>query len=65
MWDSDDEEFEVVRNGRGQYSIWPGDRAVPAGWVTQGVRGNREACLAAIDELWADLKAVRSEGPVR
>jgi MbtH protein len=48
--------YTVVMNGEEQYSIWPVDRAVPAGWHEVGTRGNEEACLAYIEENWTDMR---------
>jgi MbtH protein len=48
--------FEVVSNHEEQFSIWPADKAVPAGWKTTGNRGNREECLERIKELWTDMR---------
>jgi MbtH protein len=54
----DDEEavFEVVLNHEEQYSIWPADREVPAGWQKAGKQGNKADCLAYINEVWTDMR---------
>lgn len=49
-------EFEVVVNHEEQYSIWPADRPVPAGWRTVGQRGAKQHCLNWIDENWTDMR---------
>ncbi len=46
----------VVINDEEQYSIWPQDRDIPAGWREAGFRGDKEACLAHIDEVWTDMR---------
>ena len=46
----------VVINHEEQYSIWPADRDLPAGWTTIGVTGPKEACLASIESLWTDMR---------
>lgn len=43
----------VVVNDAAQYSIWPQDRPVPAGWRAAGFTGPRSACLAHIETVWA------------
>jgi MbtH protein len=48
--------FLVVLNDEEQYSIWPADREVPAGWRPDGVVGPKEECLAHIDEVWTDMR---------
>jgi MbtH protein len=49
-------DFLVVLNDEEQYSIWPADREVPAGWRPDGVVGSKEECLAHIDEVWTDMR---------
>jgi MbtH protein len=48
-------EVQVVVNDEEQYSIWPVDRELPAGWHAVGVRGTKERCLAHIREVWTDI----------
>jgi len=50
------DEFDVVINDEGQYSIWRVGREVPAGWGATGKRGTEEDCLAYIDEHWTDMR---------
>lgn len=57
--DNENTEFEVVINEQGQYGLWPGFHAVPAGWRTVDVRGNRQTCLAYINENWTDMRPQR------
>jgi len=49
-------EFSVVVNDEEQYSIWPFDRQVPAGWRATGFAGTRESCLEHIDDVWTDMR---------
>ncbi len=46
----------VVHNDEEQYSIWPRDRELPAGWTEEGTTGSRDACLAHIEEVWTDMR---------
>jgi len=50
------DEFTVVMNDEEQYSIWPVELAVPAGWQQVGKTGSREECVAHIDEVWTDIR---------
>jgi MbtH protein len=50
------ERFAVVVNHEEQYSIWPADRELPAGWVQAGRSGSRDECLAFIEETWTDMR---------
>jgi MbtH protein len=58
MWDEDDDQrtWRVVLNHEEQYSIWPADRELPAGWREEGKQGSREECLAHIDQVWTDMR---------
>ena len=49
-------EHRVVVNDEEQYSVWPADRELPAGWRAVGEPGSRDACLAWIREHWTDLR---------
>ena len=46
----------VVMNHEEQYSIWPADRELPAGWGAVGQTGPKAECLAYIEEVWTDMR---------
>jgi MbtH protein len=48
--------YLIVLNDQDQYSIWPAQRAVPAGWRALGEPARREYCLDRIEELWTDMR---------
>lgn len=48
--------YHVVVNHEEQYSIWPADRDVPAGWTITGTPGTKDQCLAFIKEVWTDMR---------
>ena len=52
---TDGSTYRVVANSHRQYSLWPHDAALPAGWFDEGVVGDKERCLAHIGEVWTDL----------
>ncbi|GHJ15514.1 MULTISPECIES: MbtH family protein [unclassified Micromonospora] len=52
----DNQRYKVVLNDEEQYSIWPADRDVPAGWRGDGVEGTRDECLKHIGEVWTDMR---------
>jgi MbtH protein len=54
--DDDDRTFLVVLNDEEQYSIWPQDVQIPAGWRPEGMSGSRADCLAHIDQAWTDMR---------
>lgn len=48
--------YKVVVNHEEQYSIWPADRDLPAGWFDAGKQGLKAECLAHINEVWTDMR---------
>jgi MbtH protein len=54
--DADDVRYTVVVNHEEQYSIWPGDREIPAGWKDAGKSGTKTECLDYIKEVWTDMR---------
>jgi MbtH protein len=48
--------YTVVLNHEEQYSIWPADQPVPAGWREAGKTGTKDECLAYVDEVWTDMR---------
>jgi len=56
-FDDDDEfTYNVVVNHEEQYSIWPVEKAIPAGWKETGFTGKKSACLGHINEVWTDMR---------
>jgi MbtH protein len=56
--------YTVVLNQEEQYSIWPADREVPAGWRSVGKSGLKVECLDFIKEVWTDMRplSLRKKG---
>jgi uncharacterized protein YbdZ (MbtH family)/predicted MFS family arabinose efflux permease len=52
----DDARYQVLRNDEDQYSLWPADLEVPAGWSQVGKEGTKEECSAYVDEVWTDMR---------
>ena len=48
--------YKVVVNDEEHYSIVRDGQENPAGWQDEGVRGTKAACLAYIEEVWADMR---------
>ncbi|MET7530844.1 MbtH family protein [Streptomyces goshikiensis] len=51
-----DDLYRVVGNDEEQYSIWPADRPLPAGWHARGKSGTKDECLSRIAEVWTDMR---------
>jgi len=48
--------YSAVVNHEAQYSIWPADRELPAGWSAAGKQGLKPEVLAWIEEVWTDMR---------
>lgn len=53
----------VVRNHELQFSLWPADRELPAGWEPEEFRGDREQCLGHIEQVWTDMRPLSARSP--
>lgn len=51
-----EKRFRVVLNHEEQYSIWPSDMDVPAGWRCEGTEGTKQECLEHIGRVWTDMR---------
>ena len=58
-----DEIYEVVMNDEEQYSIWPQDRELPAGWRAIGKSGTKDECLSHIEKVWTDMRPLSLRAP--
>jgi MbtH protein len=54
--DDEEQQFSVVVNDEGQYSIWPDFKPVPDGWRETGFTGLKKDCLAHIAQAWTDMR---------
>ncbi|UVS79195.1 MbtH family NRPS accessory protein [Actinokineospora sp. UTMC 2448] len=52
----DDITYQVLVNDEGQYSLWPADHEIPAGWHAEGTTGTKEDCSAHVDRVWTDMR---------
>jgi MbtH protein len=55
-FEDNDGAYIALANSEGQYSLWPTFADVPAGWDIAFGSDSREACLAYIEEHWADMR---------
>lgn len=56
IFNNEEALFEVVANPEEQYSIWPAQQELPAGWRTVGTSGTKKVCLAYVEENWTDMR---------
>ncbi|GIF96873.1 amino acid adenylation domain-containing protein [Catellatospora citrea] len=55
-----EQQYRTVVNDDGQFSVWPQDRPLPAGWRDAGGSGSRQDCLAHIGRVWDDIRPHRA-----
>jgi MbtH protein len=55
-FDGENTQFRVVINHEEQYSIWPDYKAIPEGWKSVGVEGDKQTCLNYIETTWTDMR---------
>ncbi|RYD48593.1 MAG: MbtH family protein [Sphingomonadales bacterium] len=57
-WNHEEDEtvYTAVMNHEEQYSIWPADRDIPAGWEAVGTPGSKAQVLAYIERVWTDMR---------
>jgi MbtH protein len=55
-FEADREDYLVLVNAEGQYSLWPAFRDAPAGWTAAGACGSRQHCLDWIEAHWTDMR---------
>jgi len=48
--------YVVLINDEGQYSLWPNDIRIPAGWSIVHPPDQRKTCLDFINENWTDMR---------
>ncbi len=53
---TNDMTYLAVVNHEEQYSIWPAERELPAGWEAAGKEGTKDECLDYIEEVWTDMR---------
>ena len=56
QYEDDGRTYMVVINHEEQYSIWPADRILPAGWLAVGMSGSEADCLSYIGAVWRDMR---------
>jgi MbtH protein len=61
-FDDENGSFLVLQNDEEQYSLWPAQTDVPAGWRVVHPADSRKACLDVINRNWTDMrpKSLRS-----
>ena len=58
MQNDDDTTYRVVVDHEEQYSIWLDFQDYPPGWRDAGRSCTKAECLAYINEVWTDMRAL-------
>jgi len=53
---ADSRVYVVLINDEEQYSLWPRNQDVPAGWRSVDFMGSKEECMKYVDEVWTDMR---------
>jgi MbtH protein len=59
MWNNDEDDtriYTALVNDEGQYSLWPKEKVVPAGWTRIDFEGSKQDVMKHIDEIWTDMR---------
>lgn len=59
-FDDESQDFFVLKNALGQYSLWPDFAAVPAGWNKVFGPESHARCLEYIELNWLDIRVTQS-----
>lgn len=51
-----EDEYSVVKNSEGQFSIWLLELPLPEGWQISGFIGKKQDCLDYIRKEWRDMR---------
>lgn len=59
--------LRVLVNEQGQYSLWPDDLEVPAGWSTVCAGLDQTQAVEYVEAVWTDLRPLdaREDAPAR
>lgn len=55
-FDRKDGTYLVLVNDELQYSLWPEQTTVPAGWSVAHGPAGRDSCLAYVEATWTDMR---------
>ncbi|MBV9822204.1 MAG: MbtH family protein [Actinobacteria bacterium] len=61
-FDAADGSFLALVNASGQWSLWPADLSVPAGWDVSFGPAARTECITHVESRWVDLRPVAASG---
>jgi uncharacterized protein YbdZ (MbtH family) len=52
----DGDLFQVLINGKEQYSLWPAAQTPPEGWLSVLAAQPKRVCVAYVEEHWVDMR---------
>lgn len=55
-FDNEQLDFTVLKNQKGEYSLWPQIHEVPTGWEVQFGPSNRAACIEYVQSYWTSIQ---------
>jgi MbtH protein len=55
-FEDEERQYLVLVNGESQYSVWPSDLRIPAGWEPVLTGASLRECEQYVNETWKDLR---------
>ncbi|KUI99568.1 MbtH family protein [Vibrio sp. MEBiC08052] len=55
-FDDPENQFLVLINQCGQYSLWPEFKQAPSGWKNTFGPSDKQRCIAYIEAHWQDIR---------
>lgn len=59
LFEREGKNYSVLRNERGQRSLWPVDETVPTGWSVEHGPSEPDDARAYVERVWTDVRSVR------
>lgn len=61
-FEDENKSYLVLINDEQQYSLWPAEIGVPAGWQVVLDASPRQSCVDHIDKHWTDMRPASIRG---
>ncbi|EKO3556709.1 MbtH family protein [Vibrio metschnikovii] len=55
-FDNTENQFTVLINHHGQYSLWPEFKPTPSGWKSTFGPSSKQRCIEYIEANWHDIR---------
>ena len=59
-FDNEELSFHVLKNTKGEFSLWPESHPLPSGWEAQFGPAARSACIDYVEQYWHTINPFQS-----